>query len=267
MARPTSDHFLSSDEARRRAREALSPRRQVKYGPDLWSSVIGFLRVALPLAALGLGAVTLAWPFLNTTEVAFTLAKDEVAEGDGRVLLKNLRYVGTDAQNRRFRIAAREGEQSNPDARRVVLRGIDADITLEPETPLAATANQGVYRIDDGTLVLGGDVTITSRAYQLTMGGAEVNLKSKIADGDGDIRGDGPLGTLSADRMRVDVDQQVGSFEGNVRLYITPARPVSGIKTSLVMPHHQRPARLEPSRHIPSDATSLAVAQFQDTGS
>lgn len=226
MVRTTPDHYRSNDEARARARAALAP-RPVQAPDDLWSRVSHILRYVLPGLAACVAVLTLAWPFLNTAEVAFTLAKDEVAPGDsrGRVLLRDLTYVGTDARNRRFEITATAGEQKSPSDPEVSLSELAAEMMLEPGNPMRVRAHEGLYRIEAQKLDLAGSVAVRLGGYALDMDRAEIDLAARLAAGEGRVRGQSELGALTARTMQLNIDAQTGVFAGGVTLHIIPRRP------------------------------------------
>lgn len=224
MSRQTADRYDSLTEAQRRAKDALSPRPPAPISLR-WIGAVKLIRWVFPVLAIIFALSTLVWPFLNTTEVAFTLSKDEVAQGDGEVRMTNLHFVGTDTDDRRYDIWAREGGQKNPSARRITLRDITLETTVSADQPLTAEASSGLYRVEDSTLLLAGGVKIGAAEFDLTMAGVEIDLKTKIAVGEGNVQGDGTLGSLTADRMILNIEDRIGSFEGGVRMHIIPKRP------------------------------------------
>ena len=197
--------------------------RPATHGP--WDTFIKAMQIILPIAALVLGVVTMLWPFLNDNEVSFTLSTDDVAQGDSSVHMTNMRYTGTDAVDRLFSVEAASGFQDNPNAPRIKLSDIKAEMLLEEAGPATVNARTGIYRAAESTLSLVGGVHLnTGNGYTLDMAGAEIDLKSHIATGQGSIKGASRLGTMEASRMTLIVDDEEGIFEGGVRLHITPRK-------------------------------------------
>lgn len=218
------DHFEDKDAAREAARAALLP---VSRGNALsaWDGFISAMRYILPVLALVAGAVTVGWPLLNETEVSFTLSNEDVLRGDDKVHMKSLRYRGTDAVNRLFTVTAESGLQSNPNAQKVRLSGIRASIQLQDAGLALVTARNGTYHKKNATLSLIGGVNLeTGSGYSLEMSGADVQLRQRIAMGRGNVKGETPIGALTADNFKVDVDQSIGTFNGLVKLHIVPKR-------------------------------------------
>lgn len=207
--------------------EALKP-GPTSTAPMHWDGFIRFMQIFLPIGALILGTVTVGWPFLNDAEVSFTLSKDDVARSDGVIRMTNMNYVGTDARDRLFRIHATSGEQDNPNAPRVRLADIHAEMELNEGQTATVDARRGIYRTRDNSLSLVGGVNLqTGNGYFLEMSGAEIDLRTREATGQGDVKGRADLGTLEAARMSLNVRDKEAVFEGGVKLHIVPQRPAT----------------------------------------
>lgn len=225
MTVTTPDHFSSEERAREEARRALLPVERQRTSPA-WDRFIRIMRAFLPAGALVLGLVTILWPYIDDREVAFTLSTDDVAKGESSIRMTNMQYVGTDAVDRLFTIRAASGLQDSPNAPRVRLSDIRAEMAIDETGPATVTARTGIYRVEDATLSLVGGVhMITGNGYALDMAGAEVDLKNHIAAGQGSITGRSRLGTLAASRVTIIADEEEGIFDGGVKLRIVPNRP------------------------------------------
>lgn len=221
----TTDHFSSPERARDEARRALLPITQHQTSPS-WDSFIRIMRITLPIAALILGTITILWPYLDDREVAFTLSTDDVTKGESSIRMTNMHFVGTDAANRLFHIQAASGLQDSPNAPRVKLSDIQAEMAIDETGKATVSARTGIYRVPSSTLSLVGGVhLITGNGYALDMAGAEVDLKTHIAVGQGSITGRSRLGSLAASHVVIDADKEEGTFEGGVKLRIVPQQP------------------------------------------
>jgi len=221
----TKDHFSSEARAREEARRALLPgaRHQTSH---LWDKFIRIMRISMPIGALILGTITILWPYLDDREVAFTLSTDEVSKGESSIKMTNMHFVGTDVDDRLFRIQAASGLQDSPSAPRVKLSDIHAEMAIDETGPATVTARTGIYRVQDSTLSLVGGVhMITGNGYTLDMAGAEVDLRNHTATGQGSITGRSRLGTLAATHVVIDADKEEGIFDGGVKIRIVPQRP------------------------------------------
>jgi len=226
LSSPVKDHYQSPERAREVAKEGLRPAVSAN-GRTNWDGFIRLMQIFLPISALILGTITIGWPFLNDAEVSFTLSKDDVARSDGIIRMTNMNYVGTDAKDRLFRIHANSGEQDNPSAPRVRLTDIRAEMELEEGQLATVDARTGILRTKNNSLSLIGGVNLaTGNGYTLQMAGAEIDLRSRSATGQGDVTGRSELGQLKAARMSLNVKEKEAVFEGGVSLHITPKRPV-----------------------------------------
>ena len=194
MNKTVKDHYTSPEQARALALANLRPEETGRTGSQ-WDAFIRLMQIILPVGTVVLGLITVGWPLLNDTEVSFTLSKDDVTRTDDIIRMTNMRYVGTDSKDRLFRIHATAGEQDNPNAPRIRLSNIDAEMELGPENPASVTARTGIYRTKDNSLSLVGGVNLaTGNGYFLQMAGAEVDLKTRTATGQGAINGQSELG-------------------------------------------------------------------------
>ncbi|WP_262693505.1 LPS export ABC transporter periplasmic protein LptC [Kordiimonas aquimaris] len=225
MNKAVKDHYTSPEQARALALANLRPENTSQHISQ-WDAFIRFMQIFLPVGAVILGLVTAGWPLLNDTEVSFTLSQDDVARSDDIIRMTNMRYVGTDTKDRLFRIHATAGEQDNPNAPRVRLSNIDAEMELGPNNPATVTARTGIYRTKDNSLSLVGGVNLaTGNGYSLEMAGAEVDLKTRTATGQGAVKGQSELGELTAARMALNVEAKEAVFDGGVNVHIVPKRP------------------------------------------
>ncbi|MCJ9428125.1 LPS export ABC transporter periplasmic protein LptC [Kordiimonas marina] len=234
MARQqTPEHFTSERAARTEARAALMPVPHASAESPAWDRFIRLMRVTLPASAAILGAVTVLWPFLNDTEVSFTLSKDDVAKSDGQIRMTKMRYTGTDSVNRLFKVEAAAGIQDTPSSPRIRLSDIRAEMEVEPGVKAHVSARTGIYRMKESTLSLVGGVHVeTGNGYRLDMAGAEVDLKAHTATGQGEINGQSKLGTIRAGHMEIIADKEEGTFSGGIDIHITPERPGSPAKAA-----------------------------------
>ncbi len=222
-------HYSSQENAHEAARDALVP-HSVRVTSKYWDGFVATMRITLPILAFIVGSITISWPFLNETEVSFTLSQEDVARGEDKVRMQNLRYVGTDAVDRLFKVEAKSGMQENSNAPRIRLETIRAQMALakdakSDEMPAFIEANTGIYRIKEATLSLIGGVHMESGdGYIIDMAGAEIDMRKRVAVGQGSIVGVSPLGKLSAERLTLDINSSIGLFEGSVKIHIKPNR-------------------------------------------
>ena len=221
----TPEHFDSKTSAQQGARAALRPTRSKGMSPN-WDGFVRLMRVILPISAAVLAVITILWPYLDDTEVSFTLSTDEVAQGDTMMSMVNMHYVGTDTNDRLFHVEAATGLRDGPDAPNARLTDIKAQMMLETTGPATVTARTGLYNFRESSLVLVGGVhMVWGDDYMFDMAGAEVDLKNHTANGQGSITGSSKLGTFKASQLFIDADKEIAIFEGGVSMHIIPKRP------------------------------------------
>ena len=99
------------------------------------------------------------------------------------------------------------------------MKKIEADFSVGKDDWLSARAAQGVVDMTAGTLALDGGLQIFSdRGYQLQSARAAVDINKGIVVGPQEVTGQGPLGTLRADRFRFDRASGQLALDGHVEM-------------------------------------------------
>lgn len=189
-----------------------------------YSRFVGFMKLVLPLSAAALVATVIAWPdsYHPDDGIQISLADLTVLES-GKPGMERVRYVGTDDNNRPYLITAGSVREEGADNDHFFLHELQADITLEGGAWVTLMATTGTYRRDMRTLGLAGAVNIFSdNGLELHTASALVDLAGGFAEGDDPVQGQGPFGTLNANRFRLTDRGQRIVFEGNVRLVVDP---------------------------------------------
>lgn len=218
--------FTDPENAKTLARAALAPRAtgHLQSGPA-WNGFVSMVKVALPILTAVTAVAVFFFPFFNATEVSFTLSRDEVAPSDGKVRLSGLSYVGSDAADRAFRLTADSGIQDDPEAPRIRLETIRAEMDFAENQMATITARSGTYELKESKLSLAGGVELLAdNGYRMLVSGAEIDLKANKARGQGNVRGRAPLGTVAAGQIELDIKQEVIHLTDGVRLHIEPRR-------------------------------------------
>ncbi len=187
-----------------------------------YSRFVGAMRLLLPLVALGLVAVVVAWPDLYDDK-GFRLTFSSLRTGGNELAMDNPRYVGRDKEGMPFEVTALSATQDKDDRTRVRLETIQADMALTDGTWISLTANHGVYRQGDEILELGGMVNLYSdRGYEFTALTASANLAAGTVVTTDPVRGQGPFGLLEANAMRVSEKGKRMLFYDGVKVTIFP---------------------------------------------
>ncbi len=194
-------------------------------GPGSYSEFVGLMRYLLPAMAAALLGLVVAWPLISGGEAGFHVPLVTASENDGRLMMVNASYQGTDAKNRPFTIRGEEASQPDSDSPVVHISGIEADIVVDRarDEGLAMSADEGLYRRDAELLELEGDVTLRSDSgHEFRTASARVDLPAGIARGDEPVSGTGPHGALDAGNFALMERGQIMTFGGGVRVTLFP---------------------------------------------
>jgi lipopolysaccharide export system protein LptC len=191
---------------------------------DSRSRIVGFLKVALALAALGLTALV----FLVGRERGDGLSLSGLDFGaDGGLRLSNPQFTGRTPDGAPFSVTAEWALPDGPDPEHVELGPVTGEARLAADRTLFLEAAGGEARPKDETVALGGGVTVrSSDGYVLTVDNAMVRLQEQTLEAAGPVEGLAPFGDLSAGSMRA---ARIGEsayiwFEDGVRVRIDPER-------------------------------------------
>lgn len=208
----------TSKPARSRFEIDLTPRRAERP----LAGVIGIAKWILPVIALALIGLVIAWPqLLSVTDefqIGFATVDDVGRENQAMV---NARYIGVDENDRPFTVTAATANRRSPNSPLVDLELPQADITLEDGAWVTLTAHSGIYDQVQKTLRLDGGVNIFhDTGYELRTRTAEVDLNAGSAEGNDPVEGQGPFGFLNAEGFRLRGRGEKIFFTGDARLLI-----------------------------------------------
>lgn len=202
MRPPDGDGEMALARGHFRLHGAAPARRQLS---QFYSSLVRALKVLLPAVALGIAALVMLWPQLQSTERRIRLTPVAIGPED----LENLRmvsprYQGIDAQNRPYTVTADQATQAVGSSEVTELTRPKADVTLADGTWLALTADEGLYRRLSRKLRLTGNVMLFhDGGYELQTASADIDLAAGTASGDERVVGQGPDTQLEGEGFRV----------------------------------------------------------------
>lgn len=193
--------------------------------PVPYTRLVSLGKRALWLLAivLTLGLIVLAWVNRadETSRIVFSGeegAKAKPAAPEPAAMLRP-RYQGIDAKNRPFNVTAERAVQE--DANAVRLERVDADMTLADTSWLVLTARGGLYKVQEKTLDLSGDIHLFYEGgYEFRTEHAFLNINTGQATGEQPVEGQGPAGTLKADRFTIEDRGAILRFNGNVQVVL-----------------------------------------------
>jgi lipopolysaccharide export system protein LptC len=189
------------------------------------SRLIDVLRVVLPILALILVGLVVAWPHImpGPSGVSVpTFVPGDAGEPD-MLRMDSPRYVGETRSERPYEVTARSASLDPLRANVVHLDRPSADIALDGDGAVRLDARNGTYDRDTEKLVLDGGIeVVTSSGYRFVTPSARVNLAQGQVRGWQPIEGAGPAGMLSANRFEIQDAGDVLRFDGRVRVTVLP---------------------------------------------
>ena len=213
-----SDHEKSGHQARRMRLSRLKKSRTSHS--HAYSRFVRWMRLMLPLAALGIVTVLFIWPDMRDEVLVSIRDRTGIAQTIGKNEMIKPRFESKDRKKQPYTITARRAIQGKSDDALVLLEKPVADMLLNNGNWIALEADKGAYRQDTQKLLLQGKVRLFhDRGYQIETGQLHIDLKDNATWSETDIYGQGPEGTLEAKGMK-------GYGENGHLVFTGPARLV-----------------------------------------
>ncbi len=194
-------------------------RRDLRY-----TRFVGLMKVLLPVVAIVLIVLVVAWPQLQPGDERFQIGYSRInPEAAEKLSMVNARYTGVDSHDRPFTLTAESVTKLGGSSDLVRLRSPEADMTTESGAWVALRANSGLYNQTTQRLKLTGSVTVFHDAgYEFRTTRAEVDLGSGTAEGDDPVEGQGPAGLIDAEGFRILDGGDHVVFTGESHLTVFP---------------------------------------------
>lgn len=187
-------------------------------------TIMGALRIALPMGVGVLAAFLVMAPLTSAGDVSFVLDKNKVEVARERLKLQAAQYRGTDAKGQPFTLNAGSAVQRTSAEPIVQVQDLSAALQLQ-DGPARLTAPRARYDMDAEQVQVGGPIAFRGPDnYRLDTSNATVDLKTRRLTGTAAVTGTVPQGSFSADRMTADLEGRVVRLEGRARLRIVPGR-------------------------------------------
>lgn len=190
----------------------------------LYSRFVGLMKLVLPLAALAVVSLVIAWPHLDTTDLRFRVGFSVMPFSDAEnPSMLNPRYIGADRDNQPFSLTADLARHLPGPGTRVELEMPKADITTREGVWLVLTAENGVYVREAKTLDLAGKVNLFhDQGYEFRTDRARVDLETGSASGNDPVEGQGAFGHLTANGFHLFDKGRTILFKGKSKLTFYP---------------------------------------------
>lgn len=193
----------------------LGRRRQGRLNRR-YSTFVRSMQILLPVLALGLVVIVLAWPKMDEKIVA---QSDIMPQKTGQNELVNPRYESADDKGNPYTVTATRALQDMGDSSIVQMEGPVAEMNLAGGDTISGQADQGVYRQQENTLFLQGNVVLKhSNGYTLHTTRLDVAIKTSTALTKDPVTVTGPEAKLNAAGMAADNLAGTIIFTGPARL-------------------------------------------------
>lgn len=190
-----------------------------------YTQFVGVMKRALPTAAFAIIAAVMA-SFLvarQPAKLSMTYARLEAIKNDLTMIKPHL--SGTDAKGHPFVITAETAIQDIKNPKRARLRKVEADLSLDGDGWMNANAASGEVDMKAGKLALDGGIDVYSDSgYSFHTASASLDLGKWIITGNSIVRGQGPMGTMRADRFHYDRGAHQLTLDGDVHMIIIGKR-------------------------------------------
>ncbi|MGI9449124.1 MAG: LPS export ABC transporter periplasmic protein LptC [Geminicoccaceae bacterium] len=186
------------------------------------------LRFILPVTALIMLIMILAWPWLNGGYHGFIMPVfNRVAGLDAdRMRMHNPRYVGRTKEHEPYEVSATSAFLDPKNQHRIHLDELTAVVERNAAEDVHMRANEGLYYRDRGVLDLKGDLELrVGERYIFNTSEASVKFDVGEVVGPMPVTGEGPIGTLAADRFNVTGHGKHLRFDGHVQVVYQPTAP------------------------------------------
>jgi lipopolysaccharide export system protein LptC len=210
-----------TEPARQRPRYDWSARtRSTAFDARRYTKFVIRMRRVLSLSAFAVIFAVLAFFFVARSPRQLQLSYEKLGSLQNDLAMVKPRLSGIDGQGNPFVITARRAVQDARNPKHATLETLEADITTRQGWVNARAAHGDVDMAANRLKLDGGIDVFTDTGYTLHTARADVDLKRDIVTGDSEVSGQGPLGTMRADRFRYNHVSGFLTLEGHVRTVI-----------------------------------------------
>jgi lipopolysaccharide export system protein LptC len=204
-----------------RAREwRISPRATL-MSARRYSIFVKFMKGALPLAALALGGVVLAYALQPRDAGRMALTFERLGRVEGDLAMIKPRLSGIDNDGLPFVVTAARAIQEARGSDRVRLEEVTAEISLKDGTSLHVTAAKGVVDTKTHVLQVSGGMHLMSKTgYDARTLSAVADLRAGTVHGENGIEAEGSFGRITAQRFALDRETRQLRFWGDVHMVL-----------------------------------------------
>jgi lipopolysaccharide export system protein LptC len=184
-----------------------------------YSRFVHLMKRILSLGAFLIIAAVLAFFFVQRMPRQLQMSYERLGRVENDLAMMKPRLSGSDDKGNPYVITADMAVQDAHNPKKATLKNLEADLALDKENWLNARARNGVVDMDKGLLELAGGIDVfTATGYELHSASASANLKQSVVHGHEPVHGQGPQGTLKADRFHAERATNILTLSGHVQM-------------------------------------------------
>lgn len=194
---------------------------------DLHTQIVGWLKVALPLSALGILSTLFLLARTIDPNNAIPIAEVDVEDRLREPRMTAPEYTGTTSDGASILLTATEARQD--DGGSASAKGIVGKMVMPNGGEITLTAAKGNIDDANGVIDLAGAVRITtSTGYVAETETMSAKLDRTSMQSSGSVKATGPIGSITADQLSVAIQGESSAeaylvvFNGHVKLIYLP---------------------------------------------
>jgi len=199
--------------------------RTTAHEAQRYSRFVTRMKRILALGAFLIIAAVLAFFFVQRMPRQLQVSYERLGRVENDLAMMKPKLTGADSKGNPYVITADMAVQDAHNPKKASLKNMEADLTLDRANWLNARAKTGMVDMDTGQLELTGGIDVfTATGYELHSNSASANLKQSVIHGHEKVTGQGPDGTLQADRFHADRATNILTLSGHVQMTLFGAK-------------------------------------------
>jgi lipopolysaccharide export system protein LptC len=188
----------------------------------------GNLKKMVPALTLIALISLILYPILASRENSFTLAIDRLEQRDEKAKLIKPSYVDVDSNNNPVNITAESAYREENEHTDYFFTKLNAQMSLPSGDAIEIRAMRGALNTGTQIMDLGGEITITAEnGFLLRSTEATFLIADKVAMGKNGVTGVAPFGKFSANTFTTNVEDEIVTLDGNVKINFDPNKPLN----------------------------------------
>jgi len=189
-----------------------------------YSRFVRLMKLSLFAIAIALSMVLIIWtitvPEDRKIEIYLDKIPGNITKDEGMI---NGRFMGQDSKNNPYIITAKSANPSRLNSNNILLKSIQADLTLEQGNWLTLISPEGTFVKNLQKLNLSKSVFIyMDNGLELNTKAAEIDLANGIILVNNILKINSPYGEVKSDSFRFFKNTKNMLFSGNVQMIIKP---------------------------------------------